>query len=273
MLHRGDLTDEQWERLRPLLPPQKPLGKGRPAKSHRQMINGMLWICRTGAPWRDLPPRYGKVQGVLLPLSTLAREWSVGTGLCYPAKRCRGRRAHRLATALCGFDDCSRPSARRWRKRGDPQQEALGRSQGGFSTKIHLRAEGEGKPLVFVLTPGQCGEAPQLQRLMEAGAVRPLMRPGRPRLRPRALAGDKAYTGVATRALLRRRHIRAVVPRRRNERSDGRHRFDRETYRKRNHVERLISRLKQFRRVATRYEKRAANYLAMLTLAAITLWF
>lgn len=64
MPHRGDLNDEQWEKLRPLLPPQKPLGGGRPAKSHRQMLNGMLWILRTGAPWRDLPPRYGKVQSV-----------------------------------------------------------------------------------------------------------------------------------------------------------------------------------------------------------------
>jgi transposase len=64
MPHRGDLTDQQWEGLKALLPPQKPLGKGRPAKSHRQMLNGMLWICRTGAPWRDLPPRYGKVQSV-----------------------------------------------------------------------------------------------------------------------------------------------------------------------------------------------------------------
>ena len=64
MPHRGDLSDEQWEKLRPLLPPQKPPHGGRPAKSHRKMINGMLWIARTGAPWRDLPSRYGKVQSV-----------------------------------------------------------------------------------------------------------------------------------------------------------------------------------------------------------------
>ncbi len=56
---RGDLTNEQWERLKPLLPPQKPR-TGRPAKDHRTVINGILWILRTGAPWRDLPDRYGK---------------------------------------------------------------------------------------------------------------------------------------------------------------------------------------------------------------------
>ena len=55
---RGDLTDEQWAQLQPLLPPQKPK-TGRPAKDHRIIINGIRWIIRTGAPWRDLPERFG----------------------------------------------------------------------------------------------------------------------------------------------------------------------------------------------------------------------
>jgi transposase len=57
-MNRGDLTNEQWERLQPLLPPPKP-HTGRPAHDHRTIFNGMLWILRTGAPWRDLPERYG----------------------------------------------------------------------------------------------------------------------------------------------------------------------------------------------------------------------
>ncbi len=55
---RGDLTDQQWQQLQPLLPLQKP-PTGRPAKDHRSIINGILWVLRTGAPWRDLPERYG----------------------------------------------------------------------------------------------------------------------------------------------------------------------------------------------------------------------
>jgi transposase len=58
MIRRGALTNEQWERLQPLLPPQKPK-IGRPAHDHRTILNGILWILRTGAPWRDLPARYG----------------------------------------------------------------------------------------------------------------------------------------------------------------------------------------------------------------------
>lgn len=57
-MNRGDLTNTQWERLKPLLPPQKPR-TGRPAVDHRRVLNGFLWILRTGAPWRDLPERYG----------------------------------------------------------------------------------------------------------------------------------------------------------------------------------------------------------------------
>lgn len=60
---RGDLTNQQWERLQPLLPPQKPK-TGRPAHDHRRIIDGILWIDRTGAPWRDLPERYGPWQTV-----------------------------------------------------------------------------------------------------------------------------------------------------------------------------------------------------------------
>jgi len=62
-MRRGELTDEQWERLEPLLPPRKP-ARGRPSHDHRAIIDGMLWIDRTGAPWRDLPERYGPWQTV-----------------------------------------------------------------------------------------------------------------------------------------------------------------------------------------------------------------
>lgn len=58
-MNRGDLTNEQWAQLEPLLPPQKPR-TGRPSLEHRTVMNGILWVLRTGTPWRDLPERYGK---------------------------------------------------------------------------------------------------------------------------------------------------------------------------------------------------------------------
>jgi transposase len=138
-----------------------------------------------------------------------------------------------------------------------------------LSTKVHVRAEGGGKPITFVVTPGQRHEAVVFEQLMEQGAVK---RPGRgrPRLRPKRVVADKGYRSGKIRRYLRRRGIRYTIPRKQNERRRGP--FDRQRYRDRNRVERLINHLKQFRRVATRYEKRAVNYKAMLTLAAIMLW-
>jgi transposase len=105
--------------------------------------------------------------------------------------------------------------------------------------------------------------------LMEGGAVKRGGK-GRPRVRPERVVGDKGYSSRSVRRFLQRRGIRAVIPRKRNERLWSP--FDRELYRERNRVERCINKLKQFRRVATRYEKLAANYLALVTLAAAMLW-
>ena len=120
-----------------------------------------------------------------------------------------------------------------------------------------------------MLTPGQQHETTVFEQLMAQGAVK---RPGRgrPKGRPRRVAGDKGYSSRQIRAYLRRRGIRMTIPRKTNERRTGP--FDRALYRQRNRVERLINRFKQFRRLATRYEKRANNYHGMWVMAAILLW-
>jgi transposase len=123
--------------------------------------------------------------------------------------------------------------------------------------------------MVFVLTSGERHEQPILPTLMERGAVKRWGR-GRPRMRPDRVAGDKGYSSPTVRRYLKKRRIGAVIPTKSDEAPDPA--FDRKAYRERNVVERLINRLKQWRRIATRYEKRAANYQAMLTLAAILLW-
>lgn len=104
---------------------------------------------------------------------------------------------------------------------------------------------------------------------MEQGAVKRSGR-GRPRIRPKRVVGDKGYTGRRIRNYLRRRGIRFTIPRLSNELHRGP--FNREIYRQRNLIERAINRLKQFRRIATRYEKLAINYTAMLEIALILLW-
>jgi transposase len=126
-----------------------------------------------------------------------------------------------------------------------------------------------------LVTPGPRHEVTQLERLLDGGAVKrtgPDGRPGRgrPRRRPAKLVGDKGYSYPSARRLLRRRGISAVIPTKSDQLRQPH--FDRAAYRGRNQVERSVGRLKQFRRVATRYDKRARNYLAWVTLAAAVIW-
>ena len=120
-----------------------------------------------------------------------------------------------------------------------------------------------------MLTPGQRHEATAFEHLLERGAVR---RPGRgrPRLRPRRGVGDKGYTGRIRRAYCRRRGRRYTIPRRRDERRTGP--FDRAIYRRRHRVEDPIARCKQYRSLATRYDKRGASYRALWVIAMTILW-
>ena len=119
-----------------------------------------------------------------------------------------------------------------------------------------------------MLTPGQESDIRLAEELMETGAIR--RRSGQLRLRPKRLVADKGYTSQAFRAYLHQKHIRCTIARRSNERRRGS--FETSAYRQRNIIERLINRLKQFRRIATRYEKRAANFSAMITIASIFLF-
>ena len=122
--------------------------------------------------------------------------------------------------------------------------------------------------ITFLLTPGQESDIDQAEELMESGPIR--RRSGQTRLRPQRLVADKGYTSAAFRKYLHRYHIRCTIARRSNQRRTGS--FNKQHYKKRNIVERLINRLKQFRRIATRYEKRASNFAAMITIASIFLF-
>ena len=161
-----------------------------------------------------------------------------------------------------------------------PGREALGRSRGGLSTKIHLAADRRCRPVTRILTPGQHGDCPQFIPLLDQ--VRIARRgKGRPRTRPGRAMADKAYSSAANRAYLRRRGIQAVIPvkedqkkhrRARGRDSGGPPAFDPARYKERNTVERCFSKLKQFRAVATRYDKRDFMYQATVDVASIRIW-
>jgi len=149
-----------------------------------------------------------------------------------------------------------------------------------LTSKIHHLVDGRGRPLVVLVGAGQSHDGPVFEHLLAHLRVD---RPGggRPRTRPDRVRGDKAYSSRATRTLLRRRRIGAVIPEpsdqvaNRKRRGSGVGRppaFDAEDYKGRNVVERNFNDVKQWRALATRYDKHARNYLGALTLAALLTW-
>jgi transposase len=164
--------------------------------------------------------------------------------------------------------------------RGGRDREALGRSRGGLSTKIHLLADTRCRPLARVVTAGQRGDALGLHPVLARLRIRRRGR-GRPRTRPGVLLGDKAYSSRAIRGELRRRGIRAVIAepadqagnRRRRGSAGGRPpAFDADAYRARNMTERAINKLKAYRAVATRTDKREYIYAGTIDVASIRIW-
>ena len=139
----------------------------------------------------------------------------------------------------------------------------MGRSRGGLTTKLHTICDGRGRNLVTRLTPGQDADTRQLVGLVDQIRVARPGRRGRPRSRVAHLTGDKAYSSRATRAALRARRIPHTIPERDDQKANRARRgarggrppaFDRDRYKLRNQVERLMNRRKQFRAVATRYD-------------------
>lgn len=161
---------------------------------------------------------------------------------------------------------------RRWKK-SDPQEprdHALGRSRGGFSTKIHLLCDRRGHPLHYHLTPGQDHESTALVKLLE-GADRVITNSeGEPIAWPVALAGDKAYRADWIDEYLQTLGIQPVIPAQENQsRKRRKVRFDKRVYRRRSIIEQLIGWLKESRRIFSRFEKTAKNFGGMLKMAFI----
>lgn len=148
--------------------------------------------------------------------------------------------------------------------------QGLGVSRGGLSTKIHILTDGNGLPLSFTITPGQTHEATQVDALLDGVSVGG--KKGRRRKRLRVIGGDKGYHGRDIRRRITERGTKPLIPQRKGrngEYPEPERSFDKVLYRRRNVVERRNGHLKENRRIATRYEKLGANFVAMIQLAFV----
>lgn len=266
-MSRHNLTDEEWNAIRPLLPRERTGEPGRPWRSHREVVNGIMFLIHTGVPWRDLPREFGPWQTVYKRFSRWRNDGIWERLVAKVLKRFQRDgeidfelwcidgtiiRAHRAAAGARKHGELAEENAKK---------NALGRSRGGFSTKLHILTDGQGIPLGVTLTPGQSNEGREFPNVIAASIVSIY------RLcnRPEALTGDKAYATNAIREALRTKGINDIIPSRSHERANPN--FDRRLYRIRNVVERFIGWLKEYRRIATRYEKLVQSYLAMIHIA------
>ncbi|MDI2077357.1 MULTISPECIES: IS5 family transposase [Bradyrhizobium] len=244
---RCELTDNEWFAIKPMLP-NKP--RGVPRVNDRRVLNGIFWVLRSGAPWRDLPESFG-------PYTT-----------CYN-RFVRWRRAGvwaKLMSALAGAHDAAvqmiDTSIVRVHQHGAcitrNQRQSMARSRGGWTSKIHAVVDGNRLPVRLALSPGEAHDVRLRKTLLsrlKSGSM---------------LLADRGYDADWIRELAMKKGAWANIPPKSN-RNDPIC-FSPYLYRARNQVERFFNRIKQCRRVATRYDRLAANYLAFVQLASIRLW-
>lgn len=177
-----------------------------------------------------------------------------------------------------GAERARRRAVRR-RRKARLKAADLGRSRGGLTSKVYLATDRRCRSLSIILTPGQAADSPCFLPVLKKIKVRGPV--GRPRTRPDAVAGDKAYSSRANRAHLRTRKIRAVIPEKADQRANRKKRgsvggrpvsHDATLYKDRNTVERGINKIKEWRGLATRYDKTPESYAAGLHLRGSILW-
>ena len=240
------LSDEAWEALSPHLPRGRP---GKPRVDDRTVISGILHVLKTGCRWRDVPSVYG-------PPTTIYNRYNR-----WSQRRVWQRIFEKMAAAGPIPDelsiDSSHVKAHRsasGSKRGSLKKRSAARAAEGRA-RFHALADDRGRPVAFALTPGNVADVVMAIPLLAAVA------------KPKRLLADKAYDADSLRRWLKHRKIRADIPSTASRRTP--YPLDRAAYRRRNVIERMFCKLKNWRRIATRYDRLARNYLSSLALAAI----
>lgn len=244
---RYALTDAEWSIIQPILP-TKP--RGVPRVDDRRVLNGIFWILRSGAPWRDLPDTYGPYTTCYNRFVRWQRAgvWNDILDAISTVKNADVQMIDSSIVRVHLHGACVKRE----------EAHCTGRSRGGLTTKIHALVDRQGLPLQLALTAGQQHDSLLAAKLMNGLRNKDM------------LLADKANDSDGIRNLANERGAWANIPPKSNWKNPIC--FSPYLYRNRNEVERFFNRIKQCRRTATRYEKLAENFLAFIKLAAIRLW-
>jgi transposase len=241
------LSDERWSKLREILLHNAVYNK----RDLRMTVEGMLYRMRTGCPWRDLPSAFGNWNKVYKRFNSWSAsgkwievfkvlvdepdmEWVFIDGSY--------AKAHQHSAGAASGND-----------------EAIGKSRAGNTTKIHLAVDAYGLPIEFEITGGQINDCTQAPSLIAKLAT------------AETIVADKGYDSEKIRAQIERQGAKVVIPRKRNS-VRGNEDLDRGLYRNRHLVENAFARLKHYRAVASRFDKLKRNYESVVAMACAFLW-
>ena len=246
-----ELTQAQYERIAPHLPVQR----GNVSLSNQQVLNAILYVAEHGCKWRGLPARFGNWHT----LYTRMNRWSKNGVLDRVFEHLQREQIVRVKLEAVSLDSTIvqvHPDGTGALKKNGPQ--AIGRSRGGWTTKIHMVAADARTAVTFSLSPGQAHDAPEGRQLLN--------RLGQQHDNP-SLIMDRAYEGNETRQLALALGFIPVVPPSASRLDPWE--YDREMYKRRNEIERLFRRLKGFRRIFSRFEKLDVIFLGFILFALI----
>ncbi|WP_373686160.1 IS5 family transposase [Acinetobacter sp. YH12103] len=247
MTKRYALKDEQWEQIKDLLPGR--MGTvGVTAKDNRLFVEAALYRYRSGIPWRDLPQRFGDFRVVHTRFSRWAK-----TGVW---QRVFEVLSHDSDNEYAMLD--STIVRAHQHSAGGKKSQAIGRSKGGLSTKIHARTDALGNPTGFYLTDGQVHDLNGSDVLLDLSLSQTWLM-------------DKAYNSrdrVIDPILEAKGQV--VMPAKSN--SIDQRDYNRNLYKARHLIENFFDKLKQYRAIATRYDKLAQNFLSAIYLASTIIW-
>ena len=249
-MDKSKLSDDEWAKLIAGLKEIVGIRVGCESAC-RQFVEAVLWILRGGAQWRFLPERLGHWNSVFKRFARWSR-FGVWEKILDSLSRKADLQNVCIDSTVIRAHACAAGAAK-----SDAVAEALGRSRGGFSCKIHALTDALGLPVRFILTGGQAADITQAIPLMEG-------------IGTSVLLADKGYDADALLDWLKQRAIAAVIPPKANRKVQRS--CDWYLYKERHVIECMFGKLKYYRRIASRFEKKASHFKEMLAFAAVLLW-
>ncbi|MHA6327012.1 IS5 family transposase [Roseivivax sp. CAU 1753] len=245
------LSDEQMARLRPFFPKSH----GKPRVDDRRVLSGIIFINRNGLRWSDAPPEYG-------PAKTLYNRWKRWSDMGVFARMMEGlasEAADRKTVMIDATYLKAHRSASSLRLKKGGRGRLIGRTKGGMNTKLHAVTDANGRPIKFFMSAGQVsdytGAAALLSSLPEA----------------EWLLADRGYDADWYREALQGKSIKPCIPGRKSRGKPAK--YDKRRYKRRNRIEIMFGKLKDWRRVATRYDRCPKVFMSAVALAAAVIFW